>query len=490
VIESKIVSELLKRSAFTDRIYRGLPMDVYFPGISMTEKTLGILAKRENLVIKPKRYQVHDSFLMFYQPIDVVLRSLKNVANPTLWQRIVSSAVKSEEFTKISKVTVGSQDLAALAGARFIHYLVKEVGNYLRYQARNNPQNKALHQLVSMPVERVLNMSDQRLRRKLGASGASQQDVQQAMQVLQEILVPATVAAIEATLQDASTYAELKQSGMDAVQMIAGSGGFGFSHDALSIWTFLRDPDEFRRRVRLLRSTIDMFRKFMSVLPTSLQHQQTVSVWGGISGVDRMLRESQLKDVLPSELASLAVEDEKLREILKLDFLLRLAQKQVMVYQRSATLKPVIFIDKSGSMAEPMPGTGIPKISMACGLALAIWMKYRGDVYFFDTELEKASRSRVVQLLLTIRADGGTRIEEALKEVIRRGRKDEVYVIISDGIDIVDDEIIEELKRLGLVKNVRFILVPPSQEAPWLKNFRYWYARDVAQFINAVRAVL
>ena len=460
----------LLKSAFSARIYRNQPIDMYLPGINLTHETLKMLIRREPIRVKPKFYQLHDSFLMYYQPYETVVQSLKREPrNATVWWHLIKNAINTDDFWKLNQVTQGSQELSALAGARFFHNLVKQL--YEEAKDHNVDIKQSPGEFLNNPMNQ-LNQQTQQFVNSVGKN-----------------VVKAVLAQVA---QEVKEFKELKEEGLETAQMIAGFGGHGFSHEALSVYRYLQNPDDFRKRVRLLRSTIDMFRQFMNLLPTSLQHQQTISIWGGISGVDRMLRESQLKDILPSELVALAVKDEKLKKILKLDFLLRLTQKQVMVYQRSATIRPVIFIDKSGSMGANMPGSDIPKISMACGLALAIWMKYQGDVYFFDTELEgPIPRSRIVQVLLTIEADGGTRIEEALKEVLKRGRKDEIYIVISDGIDVVSQETIDELKKQGLDKNIRFILVPPSWEETWLKNnFRYWYARDIASFVESARKAL
>ncbi len=486
----------LLKSAFNTNIYRGLPIDFYMPLFSSARQSLNILLSREPFTVKPKLYQIHDASLAHYQPLETVLSSLRKTQNPSVWQQIIQRYVTSDKFMKLNKITQGSNELAALAAARFIHGLVKEIQRQLAkeeteaYRQNNQQLASAILQLEKMPAGQLLSVNAQKLQQMLSQQGLGNV-AQQALQALQNAASAAVEKAAEEAMKATQEYADLKNELESSASMLGGSGGRGYAHDAISVIQFLRNPDMVRRRVRLVKLALQFFKRFMNLVPTSLQHQQTVSLFGGISGVDRMLRESQLKDILPTELAALAIQDPRLKQLLKLDFLLRLSQKQVMVYQRAATIRPVVFIDKSGSMAEEMPGTSVPKISMATGLALALHRKLDADIYLFDTEVEgPVPRSRIVDTLLRIMADGGTCISEVLKKILETGRKDYVYIVISDGIDEVSDDIINELRKQGLLKNVRFIIVPPSWEASWLKNFRYVYARDVAAFERGAVKVL
>ena len=447
----------LGKSAFTSKIYNNLPLDYYVPGIQASFDYYNILQDKEKSTnrrrVVPKFYMFHDSFLMFYQDNEVVYSAIKKKPKrETAWWRLVSEFVKSSEYAKLNRVTAHSQELAALAAAKWLHSIFG--------------RGRVASIAATYGVERALE--------------ALAQD-----QRLAEVAREAAEEALEAVAE----YRELKEAGEEAARLLAGSGGLGYTHEALSILTFLKEPDEFRKRVRLLKLTAVFMKRFLAETPTSLSHQQAVSLFGGVSGVTRMLRESQLRDILASELAILKARNipESLAKTL---FAVKLLQKQVMVLERSATVKPVIFVDKSGSMAESFD-QGVPKISVAAGLALALYRKFGADVYLFDTEVEKVKPKDVVRTLLTISADGGTRIEEVLEEILRIGKKDRVYIVISDGIDEVGDNVIQRVKSAGLAGRIRFILVPPAWERGWLmKNFRYWYARDIASFTTAVKEVL
>ena len=60
----------LAKSAFTPAIYGGMPLDFYLAGIELTYRL--VMAN-----IKPKFYQIHDLFLAFYQPVEIVVPALK-----------------------------------------------------------------------------------------------------------------------------------------------------------------------------------------------------------------------------------------------------------------------------------------------------------------------------------------------------------------------------------------------------------------------------
>jgi len=250
----------------------------------------------------------------------------------------------------------------------------------------------------------------------------------------------------------------------------------------------------------LLKYSKIYFSKFLTAVPTSVIHEQIVSVYGGVNGVMRMFSEKQISDVLPSELA-LARLGEAGRALLAV----KIVQKQLMTYQRSASVKPVIFVDKSGSMAEAFEGwkrdsgENPPKISVASGLALALHRKLNADVYLFDTEIEKVSPAKVVETLLRIDADGGTDIDPVLEEIIKLGKAEYLYIIISDGITKANSDILQKFKESGLVKRTRLILISPSVLPSstyynWVKLLQEHgnveYATNVAKFENAVKRFL
>jgi uncharacterized protein with von Willebrand factor type A (vWA) domain len=301
--------------------------------------------------------------------------------------------------------------------------------------------------------------------------------------------------AVENALNLATEYREAKESAEEAISLLGGGqGGTSFDKEALSVIRFLSTPDWFRERVKILRYARQFYLKFLTAVPTSLSHQQIVSVHGGVNGVTRMFSEKQISDILPSELALAQLGDAG-----KALLALKIAQKQLMVYQRSASIKPVVFIDKSGSMAGSLTtwkGEEIaPKISIASGLALALHRKLNADIYLFDTEVEKVSPNKVVETLMKIAADGGTDIDPVLEEIVRVGKPEYTYIVISDGITEASDDILKKFEESGLAKRTKLILVPPSSYGyNWVellkKHGNMMYVHNVAEFDEAVKKSL
>jgi uncharacterized protein with von Willebrand factor type A (vWA) domain len=163
-----------------------------------------------------------------------------------------------------------------------------------------------------------------------------------------------------------------------------------------------------------------------------------------------------------------------------------------MTYQRAATVRPVVFVDKSGSMAcEFSYYVDVPKISVASGFALALHRKLNADIYLFDTECEPVSPSKVVETLLTIKADGGTDIDPVLQEIMRLGKEEFTYIIVSDGITEASDQVLKRFEESGLAKRTKLIVVPPGLGArfKWVEVLKAYKnvsdVKDVAEFEKA-----
>ena len=468
----------LAKSAFHDKIYESLPLDYYLPFIESTQRMFFILNER----FYPKFYQAHDAFLMHYKSYDTVYQSLKklNKASP-LWRLVVERTLKDQRFLDLNKITANSIELSVLAAMRFLMTLLRKLDvERLQQQYKD--------------VFNTLSLSRQQQRTLI------QQSV---VDSLIRLVDEATRNAVQTAIEAVREYREAEESAEEAISTLGGGqGGTSFSKEALSIIRFLEKPDEFRRCVKLLRYAKIYLSKFLTAVPTSMVHEQIVSIYGGVNGVTRMFSEKQIPDILPSELA-LAQLGEAGRALLAV----KIAQKQLMTYQRSASVKPVVFVDKSGSMAETFDGRkdsdeNPPKISVASGLALALYRKLNADVYLFDTEIEKVSPAKIVETLLRIDADGGTDIDPVLEEIMRIGKTEYVYIIISDGITEANPEVLQKFKESGLVKRTKLILITPSV-LPSSTYYTYYnwvkllqethnveYATDVTKFEDTVKRFL
>lgn len=456
----------LAKSAFRAEIYGDLPLDFYLQHILDVQRYVRLSGK-----VVPKLYQAHDAYLMFYKPLEELSRNLKqsNKAAP-VWHYVVSHTLRKWDFVQLNSLTAGSVDLSVVAAVKFLSTLLGKVDvNKLDEQAR-----QALQQQGQAGKPGTLSL----LNKLLGQAANE--------------LKGAVDEAFDEAKRAASEYAELKEQGEAAAQLIAGAGGLGYTLEAISALRFLQNPDEVRKRVRLLRNTVVALKTFSEMVPTSLVHQQTAAVYGGIAGVTLLRDLSKISDILPSELALSQVGPAG-----QLLLALKIAQRQAAAWQRAASIKPVIFLDKSGSMAAPLGwGGDVEKIALAAGLALALHHKLDADVYLFDTELEgPISKRRIAETLLTIQADGGTNATPVLEEILRIGKADNLYVIISDGITEAEPEVLERFERSGLARRTRLILVPPGEESyNWVQLIKKYgglfYARDVASFVDAAKRAL
>jgi uncharacterized protein with von Willebrand factor type A (vWA) domain len=457
----------LGKSAFSERVYENLPLDYYLPFITSVQRLFRAFSGR----FYPKLYQAHDSFMMYYKPYDVAYRALKrtNKAAP-LWRLIVERALRDPQFLDLNKITANSTELSILAAVKFLQRV-----------------------LLQVDVEKLQQQYKDALSLPQQQKTLTQQS---ALETLIKLIDEVARDAVETATKAVREYRESVESTEEAAAVLCGGQGTGFNKEALSVIKFLEKPDEFRKRVKMLKCARVFYSKFLTAVPTSLSHQQIASIYGGVNGVARMFSEKQISDILPSELALAQLGDAG-RALLAL----KVAQRQLMVYQRSASLKPVVFVDKSGSMGEPFSGwgdiedTNPAKISIATGLALALHKKLEADIYLFDTELEKVNPARVVEVLLTISADGGTNVDPVLEEIVRIGKHDYTYIIVSDGITEASEEVLLRFKDSGLAKRTKLILIPPASSSyNWVRLLKecnnVMYARDVAAFESAARKVL
>jgi len=464
----------LAKSAFRESIYEGLPWQYYMDYIVSVQRML-----RNMVRVLPRVYQAHDAFLMFYKPYDAVWRSLKqqNKAAP-IWHRIISEAIRKENFYEVNQFTRGSTDLSILAAYQFLRNIL------------NRGWSRKLEQIQQQLYEQL---------KSVNGPKAISKAINDALAGFNAAAVLAIKEESKQALQEALTavreYSEAKSEAEAAIESIVGSGGSGFNKEALSVLHFLEHPDSFRQHVNILRWARVFTTHFMTVLPTSFSHEQIVSSVGGISGVGRMIDASKISDILPSELALM-----NLGEVGRALFAVKYASRQLMAYQHATAIKPVVFVDKSGSMAGTIKAGkyvvegGVPKISIAAGVALAMYKKYNADVYLFDTEVTAVKPSDIVNTLLTISADGGTNIDSVIEEINHINKMDYIYIIISDGITEASGQHLAMLRRFA--PRVKLILVDYAREPSYnwvqlLKQFNnVMLVNDVASFESAVKRAL
>ncbi|MFP3239967.1 MAG: hypothetical protein RXQ94_02415 [Caldivirga sp.] len=464
----------LAKSAFRESIYEGLPWTYYMDYITSIQRML-----RHMVRVLPRVYQAHDAFLMFYKPYDLVWKSLKQGNKAaSIWHRIISEAIQKENYYEVNRFTRGSTELSILAAYQYLRNILNKVWSRQLEQMQQQLQQQL--QQINDPREAnkiIRNVVDQTFS-TVGLKDMAKEALGEALQAVQE-------------------YSEGRGEAEAAIEMLVGSGGSGFNREALSVLHFLDHPDSFRQHVNILRWARVFTTHFMTVLPTSFSHEQIISTVGGISGVGR-INGGKVSDILPSELALMNLPGYE--QIGKALFAVKYASRQLMAYQHATAIKPVVFVDKSGSMASTIKAGRyiiegeVPKISVATGVALAMYRKYNADVYLFDTETTAVKPADVVNTLLTISADGGTNIDPVIEEIARINKTDYVYVIISDGITEASEQHIQMLKRFA--PRVKLILVDYSFEPNynWVKLLKQhnnvMLVNDVASFENAVKRAL
>jgi uncharacterized protein with von Willebrand factor type A (vWA) domain len=447
------------RSAFKAKVFEP-GIEFHWVGI---ERTL-ILARQWGLA--PKRYQVADGYIMYFKNTEDVAAALKaKNRHAPAWRAFIESIVKSPNYARLNQLTRGSVELSVAAAVKMFMKL-----GYTRRKI--DELDEVMRQLEEGKVPRGME-----------ADAASVGGPKKLLMALEKQAISygrSAAEELDKIAEELKRYIEARGEAEAAVAVL--SGGRGYTLEGLSIWRFLSDPDGFRRRVKLLKDAAKMFRRFMSVFGEPAE--QAPSPWGGISGVTLMTRYEQIVDATPYELA-VADESPEL-------FAVKVATKQLTVKERGAKLRLVLYVDKSGSMAGAMPD-GVPKISAATGLALALHRRFNAEVYLFDTEVDKITSKSVIETLLQIEADGGTDISRVMEDALRR-QDNSLYIIISDGITDAPPELVSRfIQKCG--RRTRLILIPPSGEKyGWVQALKrlggVFYVLDVAQLEEAaVRAL-
>jgi uncharacterized protein with von Willebrand factor type A (vWA) domain len=393
--------------------------------------------KPKNLHTSFKHYQRHDLFNLFYSS----QVSFNNKS--TAWSSLLKSLTKQLEFIKIKKYTEGDEELSALMTVRVMIKILQEMEKSKQQQQQNQQQGQGNQ------IQQIINAVKNELR-------ASYQQIQE--------------------------YKEGKEEMQQLIMMLSGSGGNAFSHNSLSLLKYLQRPDELRMRIKMLKDTFTWLRKFSTELPASFKKSQLSSDQGEINRIEKLMKETQITHMISSEYSYLALA--KNNNLAKILFSLRYVNKELLVYRGSASPKVSLYIDKSGSMS--MFLEGVPKISLAAGLGLAMLKKFDDTkVFAFDTEVTEVDKNKMVQTLLTIAADGGTNISLVLQKIKEVDDRKTIHIIISDGVDEVSESVIKSIPN-ELRKRISFILIETN--APqWLqKNFRYYPVKSIAEFQQAV----
>lgn len=241
-----------------------------------------------------------------------------------------------------------------------------------------------------------------------------------------------------------------------------------FSHIGIPVATLLEKPDEFRKKARN-RIIVNLVR-FLNRLRNAPDIRQTKAptlVGGRPLGIKTIQRFSELSRVLPIELIDDSI------------FEFKVSSRTLRVSEQYGSIRNyVVYLDKSGSMADSIPCKTIsgveyiPKISFAAASVLTLASKLKNigaklTLHFFDVDVHDpvSNFAQIIDLLLKIKADSGTNVSLVLENALKY--RDEKIIIITDGIDVIDEDACKKAKAKSL--DVSCVLI--KTDNPLLKKY-------------------
>ncbi|MFN3804918.1 MAG: hypothetical protein ACK4SY_07665 [Pyrobaculum sp.] len=217
-------------------------------------------------------------------------------------------------------------------------------------------------------------------------------------------------------------------------------GGLSAGIQAAALILSERDAAERKRLVERLKKFIKLASKGASIYE-EIKKADRLGVPGGVT---KMTSLSQLLYMTPTSRAIAQASPELFKYKLATK---SLTVKELHIEERD---RYYVLIDRSGSMAEEY--AGVPAISWATALVYAIMAHGKPEkmtVRFFDAQVHDPIKDKreIVRYLLTAMPEGGTSINDALKVAIKEAKKDYKLILVTDGYDIVDPELLEEAKK-------------------------------------------
>lgn len=381
--------------------------------------------KKTPLLVVIESYAIH-----FFPWTDIVF-------NPKVmsgWKAVLEKYWKTESYRKLNEAIKGDPLLAKYATINFLNRLMDVAEKHVR--ANNLPKSKDPINAVSEYIENLMNSK-----------------------------------ADEAEKMVSAFASELESEAEEIVKDIEAAKNF--THVGVPVEEYLDKPEEFRMIARnnIIVSLVKMLRRIRSEAPSLKRTAAPTLVGGRPLGVKRIQRYSELPHTLPQEL----LDDDLLGY--------KMVSRSLMVREkRGSSLNYTIYIDKSGSMDDTIIYESasareyVPKISFATACALALAEKLRASgskltLKFFDTEVHEpvGDFKKLVDLLLRIRASGGTNISKVLEDAVENHGEDRI-IVITDGIDNVDPEIVKRAKAKSL--DIAFVFINTKNEL-LEKNFEH-----------------
>lgn len=355
------------------------------------------------------------------------------VFNPhtkSAWKEILQRYYETDAYKQLNSVVAGDSLLSKYATIQFLNRLFSKCEEKL-----NDVKPKVSKDDAQNPILSLIKQLDSQATK-------SPYDVNKT--------VNAIVKVLEGEAKEILKDVEVAQS---------------FSHVGIPIVQLIDKHDEFREvaRNKIIVNLAKFLHKLRRESPSPKVAKMPTLVGGRPLGVKNLQRYSELYRALPTEYL-----DEEL-------FSYKVASRTLRVSEQYGSINNyVVYLDKSGSMggdikyyASPTQVEYVPKISFATAsaLALAQALKKVGakmTLKLFDTEVHDAitEYAQLIDVLLKIKADSGTNISKVLEDAVKY--RDEKIIVITDGIDEVNDEPIKNAKSANL--DISFIFINTDNE--------------------------
>jgi hypothetical protein len=391
-----------------------------------------------------------DSYIMHSEDWKNILFNPKS---SNAWSEALKQYYETQDYRRVNENVSGDGILSKLAT---MSYLDKIVGVAQQYSSTNQNFQQPPQQNQGQQGQNGQQPGQQ------GNQGNGQQPFN--LQVFfdqlsnvsqnpnQKNLAASVMRGIAAAGQQAAQEAE-------ALATVA----LGFSHYGLPILKF-GDPDELRATLsnRVIIALLKVLKKLGST--DGGKNGAQPSPRRGIPiGNKRMASFSEIPDIQFSEMLN------------PLLFSNRLINKKVQVKQRFSSMSDyLVYIDVSGSMNSgrfEVDGQVVPNISYAaaCVIAMAIYLEKNGGNLImkpfgssvYDPITDKIE---IIKTCLKLQANDGTNLTKVLEDSLYY--KDYKVIIVSDGIDHIQDE---GVIRRAAKNDLKAILLNSS--APQLEKY-------------------
>jgi len=377
-----------------------------------------------NITLRNKRIPfpvVMDALILHFKPWTQI------VFNPKVkegWKEILESYYQSDEYKALNESVAGDPLLSKYATIHFLNKLFDRTRYELPRLKKPTPKD------YDSPIDVVLNKLD-------------------------DPAVPGDIrsSVIRSIVDSLKSEAEEIRKDLEVAE--------SFSHLGIPVVSLLENPDDFREKARnrIIVHLVNFLQKLRGEVPSLKQARAPTLIGGRPLGVKKLQRWAELPRVLPMEL----IDDDL--------FIYRVASKSLRVSEQYGSIQNyVIYLDKSGSMRNniiyresSVNITYVPKISFAVASAIALAYKLRQvgakmTLKLFDVEVQDPIKNfrELIDTLLRIKADSGTNVTKVLEDAIENHRNEKV-VIVTDGIDEIDPEVVKKAKSLNLNLTCVFI---------------------------------